>query len=81
MIWSRALRIVEGKSCHEVCLVHHVHKFYLSLLCQEEDDVEREDLADDMADVESNYVAEDIVDVKNEDGEEDDVESGISCVE
>ncbi|GJR23848.1 hypothetical protein Tco_0972375 [Tanacetum coccineum] len=81
MIWSRPLCIVEVKSCHEVCLVHHVRKFYRSLLCQEEDDVEREDLADDIADVESDYVAEDIVDVKNEDKEEDDVESGISCVE
>nr|GEW84920.1 hypothetical protein [Tanacetum cinerariifolium] len=45
-----------------------------------EDDVEREDLADDITDVESDYVAEDIVDVKNKDGEDDDVESGISCV-
>ncbi|GJR23849.1 hypothetical protein Tco_0972376 [Tanacetum coccineum] len=55
-------------------------KFYRSLLCQEEDDVEREDLEDDIADVESDYVAEDNAYVESEDGEEDDVESGISFV-
>nr|GEX03152.1 hypothetical protein [Tanacetum cinerariifolium] len=46
-----------------------------------EDDVERENLADDIADVESDYVTEYNAYVESEDGEEDNVESGISCVE
>ncbi|GJY45677.1 adaptin ear-binding coat-associated protein 1 NECAP-1 protein [Tanacetum coccineum] len=46
-----------------------------ALLCREEDDVERTDVADDIADAESEGVADDIADVESEGI------SGISCVE